>query len=152
MCCDDPAGGGKSVCNGPCATNWPPLMATAEDKASGDYTVITRDDGKKQSACRAGRCTFCQGSEARRQGRRRLPQQRLACHQDFRLLNGAGLDALETRIAELIPRLRRYARALTGERAAADDLVQDTLERAWRKLALWRPGQRPAGLAVHHHA
>jgi len=40
----------------------------------------------------------------------------------------------------LIPRLRRYARALTGERAAADDLVQDTLERAWRKLALWRPG------------
>jgi RNA polymerase sigma-70 factor (ECF subfamily) len=50
------------------------------------------------------------------------------------------LDDLPARIAELIPRLRRYARALTGERAAADDLVQDTLERAWRKLALWRPG------------
>jgi RNA polymerase sigma-70 factor (ECF subfamily) len=50
------------------------------------------------------------------------------------------LDDLAARIAELIPRLRRYARALTGERAAADDLVQDTLERAWRKLALWRPG------------
>ena len=43
-------------------------------------------------------------------------------------------------IVELIPRLRRYARALTGERAAADDLVQDTLERAWAKLHLYRRG------------
>ena len=50
------------------------------------------------------------------------------------------LDEWEADFAELIPRLRRYARALTGERAAADDLVQDTLERAWRKLALWHPG------------
>ena len=39
-----------------------------------------------------------------------------------------------------IPRLRRYARALTGERARADDLVQDTLERALIKLHLWQPG------------
>jgi len=46
----DPQGGGKSVCNGPCATNWPPLMAMDTDKAAGDYTVITRDDGKKQWA------------------------------------------------------------------------------------------------------
>jgi len=37
-----------------------------------------------------------------------------------------------------IPRLRRYARALLGNRAAADDLVQDTLERAWQKLSQWR--------------
>ena len=44
------------------------------------------------------------------------------------------------RIDELIPRLRRYARALTGERSLADDLVQDTLERAWTKLHLWRGG------------
>ena len=44
------------------------------------------------------------------------------------------------RVHELIPRLRRYARALTGERSAADDLVQDTLERAWSKLHLWRTG------------
>src|SRR3981081_4220896 len=43
-------------------------------------------------------------------------------------------------IVELIPRLRRYARALIGDRAAADDLVQDTLERAWVKLHLYRPG------------
>jgi RNA polymerase sigma-70 factor, ECF subfamily len=44
------------------------------------------------------------------------------------------------RIVSLIPRLRRYARALAGDRAAADDLVQDTLERAWSKLHLFRPG------------
>lgn len=43
-------------------------------------------------------------------------------------------------IDELIPRLRRYARALTGDRNAADDLVQDTLERAWTKRHLWRTG------------
>ena len=44
------------------------------------------------------------------------------------------------RLLELIPRLRRYARALVGDRAAADDLVQDTLERALNKLHLYRPG------------
>ena len=43
-------------------------------------------------------------------------------------------------ILEHIPRLRRYARALLGDRYAADDLVQDTLERAWNKFHLWRPG------------
>ena len=46
----DGAGNGKSVCNGPCAANWPPLLAMDGDSASGDYTVITRDDGKKQWA------------------------------------------------------------------------------------------------------
>jgi RNA polymerase sigma-70 factor (ECF subfamily) len=44
------------------------------------------------------------------------------------------------RLVELIPRLRRYARALVGDRSAADDLVQDTLERAWAKLHLYRRG------------
>ena len=39
-----------------------------------------------------------------------------------------------------IPRLRRYARAMLGDRAAADDLVQDTLERAWSRLFQWRAG------------
>lgn len=43
-------------------------------------------------------------------------------------------------IEQHIPRLRRYARALVGDRYAADDLVQDTLERAWNKLHLWREG------------
>lgn len=46
----DAAGSGKSACNGPCAANWPPLMAAADSKASGDYTIITRDDGGRQWA------------------------------------------------------------------------------------------------------
>ena len=41
---------GKSVCNGPCATNWPPLMATGNASPSGDWTIVTRDDGAKQWA------------------------------------------------------------------------------------------------------
>jgi RNA polymerase sigma-70 factor (ECF subfamily) len=43
-------------------------------------------------------------------------------------------------IVEHIPRLRRYARALTGHAYRADDLVQDTLERAYAKWHLWRAG------------
>lgn len=39
-----------------------------------------------------------------------------------------------------IPRLRRYARALIGDRTGADDLVQDTMERGWNKLSSWRRG------------
>jgi RNA polymerase sigma-70 factor, ECF subfamily len=39
-----------------------------------------------------------------------------------------------------IPRLRRYARALTRDAIAADDLVQDCLTRALEKLHLWRQG------------
>ena len=43
-------------------------------------------------------------------------------------------------IVEHIPSLRRYARALTGDAWAADDLVQDTLERACSKWPLWTAG------------
>jgi RNA polymerase sigma-70 factor (ECF subfamily) len=39
-----------------------------------------------------------------------------------------------------IPQLRRYARALTGDAWAADDLVQDTLERACDRWRLWQAG------------
>lgn len=39
-----------------------------------------------------------------------------------------------------IPALRRYARALCGDAWAADDLVQDTLERACGKWRLWAVG------------
>ena len=46
----DATGSGKSVCNGQCAVNWPPLLATDTDKMQGDYSIITRDDGKKQWA------------------------------------------------------------------------------------------------------
>ena len=46
----DTAGSGKSVCNGGCATNWPPLMAPAGAAPIGNWSVITRDDGNKQWA------------------------------------------------------------------------------------------------------
>ncbi|SRR6476661_4532951 len=41
---------GKSVCNGPCAANWPALKAEAGDRAADNYSVLTRDDGSKQWA------------------------------------------------------------------------------------------------------
>lgn len=41
---------GKSACNGDCATEWPPLPAAAADTASGDWTIVTRDDGTKMWA------------------------------------------------------------------------------------------------------
>lgn len=53
-------------------------------------------------------------------------------------------------IAE-IPRLRRYARALTGDGYRADDLVQDTIERALGKWTLWRPGNLRAWLLMIMH-
>lgn len=43
-------------------------------------------------------------------------------------------------IVDQIPALRRYARALTGDSWASDDLVQDTLERACSKWRLWAAG------------
>jgi predicted lipoprotein with Yx(FWY)xxD motif len=46
----DKDAGGKSMCNGPCAANWPPLTAAPDAKPAGDYTIITRDDGGKQWA------------------------------------------------------------------------------------------------------
>lgn len=46
----DKDSGGKSACNGPCAGNWPPLMAAAGAMPMADYTIIARDDGSKQWA------------------------------------------------------------------------------------------------------
>lgn len=43
-------------------------------------------------------------------------------------------------IAAEIPRLRRYAQAVSPSRDEADELVQDTLMRAVAKIALWRDG------------
>ncbi len=47
----------------------------------------------------------------------------------------AFLDEIELSV----PALRRYARALTRDADHADDLVQDCIERAIRKQALWKP-------------
>ena len=46
----DVAFSGKSVCNGPCATAWPPFTAAGSEPAGGDWSVVTRDDGAKQWA------------------------------------------------------------------------------------------------------
>jgi predicted lipoprotein with Yx(FWY)xxD motif len=46
----DAAGSGKSACNGPCATNWPPLAVIGDAQAVPGYSVVVRDDGRKQWA------------------------------------------------------------------------------------------------------
>ena len=54
---------------------------------------------------------------------------------------------VSAQIVACIPSLRRYARGLTGNRESADDLVQDTLERAWTRIAFWeRRGELRAWL------
>lgn len=60
----------------------------------------------------------------------------------------------EAEIVACMPGLRRYARGLTGDRDRADDLVQDTLERAWARFSLWqRRGDLRAWLfgIMHNH-
>ena len=46
----DKDSGGKSMCNGDCAKNWPPMMAPAGAKPEGKFTPIKRDDGTMQWA------------------------------------------------------------------------------------------------------
>ena len=46
----DPMGAGKSMCNGGCAKNWPPLAASASAHPRGSWSVIVRDDGSRQWA------------------------------------------------------------------------------------------------------
>ena len=46
----DTVGGGKSGCNAQCATLWPAYFAPNAASDSGDYTIITRDDGARQYA------------------------------------------------------------------------------------------------------
>ncbi|MCZ2496341.1 sigma-70 family RNA polymerase sigma factor [Xylophilus sp. Kf1] len=41
-------------------------------------------------------------------------------------------------IVACIPKLRRYARGLVADATLADDLVQDTLERAWSRFSRWQ--------------
>lgn len=46
---------------------------------------------------------------------------------------------MQDRLCELLPRLRRFARALAGDPGDADDLVQVALERALVRSPQWRP-------------
>jgi predicted lipoprotein with Yx(FWY)xxD motif len=46
----DVAGSGKSTCVAQCAVNWPPLLVDAKANVSGDYSVVTREDGARQLA------------------------------------------------------------------------------------------------------
>jgi predicted lipoprotein with Yx(FWY)xxD motif len=41
---------GKSACNGDCAVKWPPMMAAEGARGGGDYTIVVRDDGRRQWA------------------------------------------------------------------------------------------------------
>lgn len=52
----------------------------------------------------------------------------------------AVVNETEQLIADQIPRLRRYARALAGDPSRADDLVQEALLRALSRQHLWQPG------------
>lgn len=52
------------------------------------------------------------------------------------------LDAFQKGLIELLPRLRRFARALTGSVVDADDLVQSAVEKALERRSQWRLGTR----------
>lgn len=58
-------------------------------------------------------------------------------------LMGKRLDeGIERQLIALLPRLRRFARGLTGTVEDADDLVQTACERAVERIDQWRPGTR----------
>lgn len=52
------------------------------------------------------------------------------------------MQAFERELLTLLPRLRRFARALARDSADADDLVQVALERALKARDQWAPGTR----------
>jgi len=62
-------------------------------------------------------------------------------------------DSTPDALVACIPGLRRYARSLTGDAWSADDLVQDTLERACSKWRLWLVGSalRPWLFTLMHN-
>ncbi|HHZ08825.1 MAG TPA: sigma-70 family RNA polymerase sigma factor [Rhizobiales bacterium] len=63
------------------------------------------------------------------------------------------MDRKRTAIVAEIPHMRRYARALLRDRESADDLVQDSLERAFSRLENWRDGDNPRRwlFTIMHH-
>ena len=59
----------------------------------------------------------------------------------------------EKKLAEQLPELTRYAMALTRNSDIAEDLIQDCLERAWAKRALWNSQRklRPWLFSIMHN-
>lgn len=51
-------------------------------------------------------------------------------------------EAIRSQMIEFLPRLRKFAYALTRNLEQADDLVQDTCERALARADQWQPGTR----------
>jgi RNA polymerase sigma-70 factor (ECF subfamily) len=51
-------------------------------------------------------------------------------------------DDIRDRMVAVLPRLRRFAYALTGNSEQGDDLVQDACLRALSRIDLWQPGTR----------
>ncbi len=125
-------------------------------RPSGDWTIITRDDGLKQWAYKGKPLyAFAKDTKAGDKTGDGFLQRRLA-HREvthrIRDAAPAGVPAgavcqwrgfamadAEALLEPLIPALRRYAYALVRDHDAADDLVQDTLERALSRWTLRRP-------------
>ena len=69
------------------------------------------------------------------------------------LATALAMDERRRAIIEQIPRMRRYARSLVRDRDAADDLVQDSLERALSRMDRWVTGDLPRRwlFTIMHH-
>ena len=65
----------------------------------------------------------------------------------------ADATAFQELLVDQIPRLRRYAHALSGDRSRGDDLVQECLERAWSRRRLYEPSRpiRPWLFTILHN-
>ncbi|AKJ27351.1 lipoprotein [Caldimonas brevitalea] len=59
----DAPNSGKSTCNGPCASVWPPLAAGRADQPAAPYSIVTRDDGTKQWAYKGKPLYFYQADQ-----------------------------------------------------------------------------------------
>src|SRR6516165_11548140 len=70
----------------------------------------------------------------------RQPHRSCLGPQSHGLKQGSINRSLVSQIEALIPRLRRYARAMVRDPVAADDLVQDSLAQALAKIHLWEDG------------
>ena len=86
-------------------------------------------------------------SHAREDGRRNIVQAANGAFPSVAAARPAGAPSMsadpplpQPDLLAAIPRLRRYARVLTGDATRADDLVQETLARGWEKRRLWAAG------------